>query len=424
VLHFILLIFIIISIFFLSTSFTKKRPKQSGALLGNYDNNPLYLSDYLANHHTLVVGTTGSGKTTTICNVVEYAIIQKYPMIYIDGKGDKDLFARVENFAKKNNRPFYYFSMSGKSMAYNPLVTGGYSAKKDRIIAIRHWSEEHYRKLAEAYLQTVLQILQKYEIPLDLKVLSKYLDLTELFLMARQFKDQDSLNKLSYIKENYQEISGLKAEFDILVNSEIGHLFDCSNEYIDLNKAREENAVVYFCLSPLQFPHYANMLGKLIINDLKSIASTKISQKDNSYTFCILDEFSIFADEQVVNLINQGRSAGFCTFLATQSLADLSKFKGEVLLEQIISNCNNYIFQRQNNPKDANLIANIIGEYTKYNVEHLINEQNISHKINLTKDFRVSPDEVKYLPQGYGYYLGKNEGKLCLFKSRFSEINK
>ena len=269
-----------------------------------------------------------------------------------------------------------------------------------------------------------LQILEKYEIKVDIKVLSSYLDLDELFLMARQYKDQDTLNKLTYIKTNYEEISGLKAELDILINSEIGHLFDCSKEYIDLDKARQENAVVYFCLSPLQFPHYANMLGKLIINDLKAVAASKIAKADNTYTFCILDEFSIFADEQVINLINQGRSAGFCTFLATQSLADLSKYQGEVLLEQIISNCNNYIFQRQNNPKDANLISNIIGEYSKYEVEHFLQEDKQSHTVKQNKDFRVSPDEVKYLAKGYGFYLGKNEGKLCLFKARFSDISK
>ena len=56
-------------------------------------------------------------------------------------------------------RPAYLFALSGKSCRYNPLVPGGYSAKKDRIIELRDWSEDHYRKLAEGYMQTVFKVL-------------------------------------------------------------------------------------------------------------------------------------------------------------------------------------------------------------------------------------------------------------------------
>jgi conjugal transfer pilus assembly protein TraD len=63
----------------------------------------------------------------------------------------------------------------------------------------------------------------------------------------------------------------------------------------------------------------------------------------------IFDEFSVFAGDQVVNLINQGRSAGVHAVLATQSLADIQKKGGGALLGQILNNTNNYRLCRKFN---------------------------------------------------------------------------
>jgi len=51
----------------------------------------------------------------------------------VAGKGDLDLASRVERFAHTQNRPFYRFAMTGPSVKYNPLATGGFTTRKDRI---------------------------------------------------------------------------------------------------------------------------------------------------------------------------------------------------------------------------------------------------------------------------------------------------
>lgn len=53
-----------------------------------------------------------------------------------------------------------------------------------------------------------------------------------------------------------------------------------------------------------------------------------------------------FAGDQVINLINQGRSAGIHAILSTQSLTDIVRNGDEALLGQVLSNCNNFIIQR------------------------------------------------------------------------------
>ncbi|MDH3663846.1 MAG: DUF853 domain-containing protein, partial [Alphaproteobacteria bacterium] len=121
-----------------------------GSLLGidKMSGRQVVLSDREANTHTLMLGTTGSGKTVTVLNMVESAIDRGLPVIYVDGKGDQALAESVVDYAWSRGRPAYLFSLAGPSCRYNPLSSGGYSAKKDRIIELRDWSEDHYRKLA------------------------------------------------------------------------------------------------------------------------------------------------------------------------------------------------------------------------------------------------------------------------------------
>ncbi len=235
------------------------------------------LMDKAANMHTLAIGTTGSGKTTSICNIVESAIVRGLPLFYVDGKGDNQLAHSIGNFAKQQGRPFYLFSMVGESVKYNPIALGGITSKKDRIIELRIWSEDHYRKIAEGYLQTVFSILDSFTIEPDLMTLSKYLHPDALYDLAREKQAQSVIGDIESLEAKYRDVSSLIAEIDNMTKSEIGHLFDTrSGTVLTLDKALEENAIVYFCLQPLAFPAYAECLGKLIINDLKALAAEQL----------------------------------------------------------------------------------------------------------------------------------------------------
>lgn len=391
----------------------------SGTLLGTQKSNnaPVWLMDQDANLHTLIVGTTGSGKTTALANIIESAIKREQMLIYVDGKGDLDLASRVEQYAKAQGRPFYRFSMIGDSVKYNPLATGGYTSKKDRIIELRDWSEDHYRKLAEGYLQMVFRILDRAGIDVDLANLAHYMDTDELYLLVRDIGDKTLADEINRQQQAEKDISSLRSEIQNFIGSEIGHLFQTAqtdeSETLTLAKAFDEQAVVYFCLQPLAFPAYANTLGKLIINDLKAIASEQMGatepNQEKSKIFAIFDEFSIFAGEQVINLINQGRSAGIHAFLSTQSLSDLGAVGGEHFTGRILNNCNNYIVQRQNNPDDAETLASVIGtqDSNQYTVQ--IGDQGFEGNGSLrpTKEFIVHPDQIKRLKQGEAFYINK-----------------
>jgi conjugal transfer pilus assembly protein TraD len=369
------------------------------------------LADKDANLHTLAIGTTGSGKTTGIANIIESAIVRRHPLFYVDGKGDLELAKRVRRFALEQGIPFYLFSMVGESLKYNPIAFGGFTSKKDRIVELRHWSEDHYRKIAEGYLQTVFKILSQANMTLDLHSLAKHLAPKSLYQLARQLCNSSLVKDIEKLEEKKRDISSLIAEIENIAASEIGHLFDCSSgTVITLDKAFSEKAVVYFCLQPLAFPAYAETLGKLIINDIKSLLAALLTQPEKIKLYTIFDEFSIFSGDQIINLVNQGRGAGVHAVLSTQSLSDILRKGDEALLGQILNNTNNYIIQRQNNPNDAEVLANLIGTESVFEVTAQLSAEQGSTglgSVKQTREFIIHPDEIKRLTLGQAIFVNK-----------------
>lgn len=388
---------------------------EGGTVIGvdQYTGESAVLTDKDANLHVLAIGTTGCGKTTGLGNIVESLVLRRLPLFFVDGKGDLELARRIQRFATAHQMPCYLFSMLGKSLKYNPIALGGFTSKKDRIVELRDWSEDHYRKIAEGYLQTVFKVLNKADVWLDLHTLGQHLDPNRLYNVARRLNDTSLIHDIESLENKHQDIQSLIAEIENITTSEIGHLFDCSTgEVITLDRILKEKAIGYFCLQPLAFPSYAELLGKLIINDLKCVVASQLQAKKPEKLYAIFDEFSIFAGDQIINLINQGRGAGVHAILSTQSLSDMLRKGGEPLLGQLLNNVNNYIIQRQNNPGDAEILTAIIGTKESFQITSQLSTEQMYSKlgsIRPVKEFIIHPDEIKRLGLGEAILVNKQD---------------
>lgn len=396
--------------------------------------NMVELTDKTANQHTLVLGTTGSGKTVTVCNVVESATDRGLPLIYIDGKGDYDLAKRVAAYGKSNGRDVSVFAMHGDSIAYNPLASGGFTSKKDRIIELRDWTEEHYKKLAEGYLQSVFKVMDRCGIPCNMATLANHLDLKRLKALVRENQSsipdaQDLMDELNYQDQASKSIESLVAEIRNFTSSEIGELFRIREDepVLTLTDIIENKGIAYFCLPALEFPSMSRTLGKLIINDLKATVAQQLTQGNRQKLFVVFDEFSVFAGEQVLNVINMGRSAGIHAILSTQSLSDIAagrKDNADHFINQVVGNCNNFIMHRQNSAEDAERLAAIIG--TRASLEYTAQVGGGSATqmgtMRRGRSFIAHPDEIKALRVGEAFFFSKEGNKIQQIKTRRSAI--
>lgn len=153
------------------------------------------------------------------------------------------------------------------------------------------------------------------------------------------------------------------------------------------------------------------MLGMLIINDIKSLIASQLKNQTRKNIFTIFDEFPVFARDQIINLIDQGRGAGVHAIFATQSLSDIERRGGKELLGQVLNNTNNYIIQRQNFPSDAETLANIIGTQDQFVITSQVPLQGSvgAGSIRQTKEFIIHPDKIKRLMRGEAIFVNKQK---------------
>ncbi|HAG07009.1 MAG TPA: hypothetical protein DCL13_02400, partial [Peptococcaceae bacterium] len=139
------------------------RHPPDGTLLGieKGSGKPVIITDREVNQHELVVGTTGSGKTTTVANFAESATQRELACLAIDGKGDPDLAEKARILAEKHGRTYKQFSMHWPSCRYDPLAHGGITELKDKLLYLTEWSEPHYEALAGRYLQFVFRVFER-----------------------------------------------------------------------------------------------------------------------------------------------------------------------------------------------------------------------------------------------------------------------
>jgi len=384
----------------------------------------------------LICGSTGKGKTVTLSNVIESSIRRGQAVTIADGKGDIEFADRVRKFAEKHDRPVYIFNTLkiSESCAYNPLACGDYTAKADRIMQMREWTEPHHESLAKAFLQTAFKTLAFENRTVDLVQLSEILSINALLKMVgrRGFSDPARQALIKEINEHAAaektSIDSLRTDIRFLVNSSLGALFDTERakregrRILDIEAARREGAVAYFVLPPLLFQNAAPALGRLIINDLKAVATTS-----RSTWKLIFDEFSVFSTSNVLNLINMGRTFGVCGLLSTQSLADFDAGApdgGAAFGRQVRASINTFVCHQINDPDDAETLARLLGTNPDIELTAQMQGERFTGDASAraVRQFMVHPDSLKHIPKGPAYVFNKNDGTTTLIAVRKSSI--
>jgi len=310
--------------------------KHNGTVLGVSKHTGKYVTipDRDINQVMLVLGTTGGGKTITLRRFYQRALTKGYPLIIVDGKPDEANIKYLEKLAEQYGRPFFGFNCVN-NRHYDPLAHGGFTELKDKVVCLKdEWSSDYYRSIAEDYLQTTFQVLLKAGGRLDLNRVVDCLVYKNLVALVNATQDGELMKRVDRLK-NYdmKDITGLQAHLDILIHSELGRFFEKDASTFSLSDVISQNGVVYFALPALRFPSFSKVLGKLVINDIKAV----VDRHNNGEMpiFTVFDEFSVFAGEQVLNLVNMGRGKGVHAIFGTQGLGDLDRidasFKSQVL---------------------------------------------------------------------------------------------
>jgi intracellular multiplication protein IcmO len=157
--------------------------------------------------HVLIFGSTGSGKTEALVSIAYNALIQSSGFIYVDGKGDNSLFAKVFSMVRSMGREddlLLINFMTGArdiigpqkkriSNTINPFATGSSSMLTQLVVSLMDSGSgsgdgDMWKGRAIAFVEALMKVLvamrDANHILLDANSIRNYFELDRLEAMA------------------------------------------------------------------------------------------------------------------------------------------------------------------------------------------------------------------------------------------------
>ncbi|WP_318010183.1 TraM recognition domain-containing protein [Cysteiniphilum sp. JM-1] len=177
-------------------------------------NSELWFNNNDMRTHMLIFGSTGSGKTESLLSISHNALAQNSGLIYVDGKGDNSLYAKMYSMAKSMGREddvlVVNFMTGGTdiigkqsnklSNTLNPFSTGSSSMLTQLIVSMMGGSKAggdgdmwkgRAISFVEALMKCLVYLRDKDYLLLDAGTIRRYLvlDVVEDLIYSRKFID-------------------------------------------------------------------------------------------------------------------------------------------------------------------------------------------------------------------------------------------
>ncbi len=379
------------------------------------------LSDHQLAAHALIVGASGAGKSTTMLGILTTQVRRGRPVIAIDMKGSPAFAAALERASVAAGRGLRIWSPDGPGH-WNPLAYGNATALKDKLIATERFSEPHYQRAAERYVQTVLQVLHARGpgTPARLDEVVALMEPGRLAAALRGVRGplaervEDYLGSLT--GDQVSAARGLGTRLALLSES-------CAGPYlmpggrpetsIDLRAGLDGGDVILFSLNASVYGKLAAQLGALAIQDLVSASGYRLAGAERAAVpaTIAIDEFSALGDDHLLALLARARESGISVLTATQEMADLQR-AAPGFRDQVLGIVGVKIAHRQDVPESAETIAKMAGtrwvwDETRHVRGLLTAGGGARASRRQVERFLVDPNEIKTLPVGHAVALTK-----------------
>jgi intracellular multiplication protein IcmO len=299
-------------------------------------NEELWFANEDMRTHALIFGSTGSGKTEALVSLAFNALVQASGFIYVDGKGDNSLFAKIFSMVRSMGREddlLLVNFMTGArdiigpqekrlSNTLNPFCQGSSSMLTQLVVSLMGDSSQSsdgdmWKGRAIAFVEALMRVLvfmrDQGAILLDANSIRNYFDLNrlEMIVLDKVFPrdDQESVNIESIPKvvtdplRNYlgtlpgwtKEKKGkqvsqvweqhgfitmqLVRSFSSLADT-YGHIIRTNLAEVDFKDVVLNRRILVVLLPALEkSPDELSNLGKIIVSSLKAMMAAGLGEE-------------------------------------------------------------------------------------------------------------------------------------------------
>ena len=391
---------------------------------------PVYMYYDDAYKGTFVSGTTGSGKSVTLLQMMENTAQVGYPLIVIDFKKGQNISYHLSRMAKKYNRKFYHFvngtstgELAQYQSSYDPLAAK--EGQTDLILGMRTWdaASEVYKNRQISLLQTIFFLLNNLDekdvpnFPWNEGGISQFvaaLQIPNLFDLIQAYarkidktnpdrnmelKLQSLIAPKSILKE---QLDGLSVTMkNLTMSSYSNSLYKGSHgeNHIDLSKMcmDEDGPIILFQFSPNAEPEFAKYMGSIIVSDIKRAFGHKEVLDNKLPCGIFMDEFQTIDIDLIADIVAKVRSAKGFPVLSSQSILQLAanadsnaSYKIDAFVEVI----NNFIVHNGASDNEAERFSKILGKTSK--ISYKITEDNSSGLFKKNKQMINKSESLEY----------------------------
>ena len=338
---------------------------QKSVVLG-YDihGQPWYWPDRVRVTQAIVLGMTGTGKTTLLRNIISQDLARvvgppaephRIPMVIFDGKGDleffQDLLPHVHRAGRLHQLRLLNPARPDLSVRYNPFQCSDdeYMPVVAMIFGSFNLRKEFFAKHQLNYLADIVRVLfytglkfNFYDVlvmAMDERVMKEQVEIARKRIAAdSSLPTQRRLNFEMSVKNLYtslrdrervQKIQGLLNECMTFLDDQLSVLTGPYEQLLSIDDVIEQELILVVSLNINKNPEPMRSLGKMILQNLQLVIGKRYESEEHRarsnrpMLSVVLDEFAPFGYRNFAQILQTARGTNTAFLFSMQALPQL-----------------------------------------------------------------------------------------------------
>jgi len=344
---------------------SRKAWNQNSVVLG-YDihGQPWYWPDRVRVMQAIVLGMTGTGKTTLLRNIISQDLARivgtpdephRIPMVIFDGKGDleffQDLLPHVHRAGRLHQLRLLNPARPDLSVRYNPFQCSDdeYMPVVAMIFGSFNLRKEFFAKHQLNYLADIVRVLfytglkfNFYDVlvmAMDERVMKEQVETARKRIgMDSSLPTQRRLNFEMSVKNLYtslrdrervQKIQGLLNECMTFLDDQLSVLTGPYEQLLSIDDVIEQELILVVSLNINKNPEPMRSLGKMILQNLQLVIGKRYESEEHRLRSnrpmlsVVLDEFAPFGYRNFAQILQTARGTNTAFLFSMQALPQL-----------------------------------------------------------------------------------------------------